>query len=246
MEAIFDLFQGLERMSPGSRETTEKAFELLSHGRTVASIVEFGCGRGIATLPLAEISSAAITAVDNYLSFLQQLEERAAEQGLTPQISVAQRSMDQPWPDDSKFDVIWCEGAVYNIGLPQALELWQPLVSSPGAIGVSDLVWLTEKPDAEVAAFWQSQGVSLRSHEESKMLFASHGWKLMDSFLLPDRDWQNYYQPLSQRLSNWISDYPQKEEAQQVASLFAEEMRIYERFGHQYGYVFYLAEKQGS
>ena len=53
------------------------------------------------------------------------------------------------------FDLIWSEGAIYNIGFRAGLEAWRPLLVKGGCMAVSEATWLTEDRPAEARAFWQ-------------------------------------------------------------------------------------------
>ena len=41
------------------------------------------------------------------------------------------------------FDLLWCEGAAYIIGVPQALAAWRRLLAPGGRLAFSEAVWLT-------------------------------------------------------------------------------------------------------
>ena len=56
--------------------------------------------------------------------------------------------------EDSSFDLIWCEGAAYNMGIENALVAWKPLLKQGGKIALTDAVWLKPDPPAELATFW--------------------------------------------------------------------------------------------
>lgn len=243
MEAMIDLFLGLERMSPGSRETTAKAFQIAAQDHDIRTVVEFGCGSGISTLELARLSGASVVAIDNSSPFLEQLKQKIAQSGLAPQVQVREQSMDAAWPKGTQFDLIWCEGSAYAIGVENALRLWRPLLSPGGRIALSDLVWIDPNPDAEVQQYWTNQGVTLGYASDTRALFETHGYEMMGDFVFPDRDWQNYYQPLKNYLPQWKSAYSDPENAGIVDQMFQEEIRMYDQFGAQYGYAFFIAQR---
>lgn len=245
MEAMIDLFLGLERMSPGSQETTAKVYQIAAQDHDIRSIVEFGCGSGVSAIELARLSGASITAIDNCGPFLSQLAQKAERAGLTPKIQVLDQSMEADWPAGTNFDLIWCEGSVYSIGLSCALAKWRELLIPGGRIAVSDLVWIDPNPDAEVRAYWENQGVTLCYSGDIRKLFVSHGYNGIEDFIFPDSDWQNYYGPLRKRLPKWKSEYSHPENAGIIDQMFQEEMRMYDQFGSQYGYAFFIAERAG-
>lgn len=245
VEAMIDLFLGLQRMSPGSQETTAQAFQIAARDREIQSIVEFGCGNGISTIDLARLGGVPVTAIDNCAPFLSQLKDKIDKLGLGQQVQVLDQSMDAAWPEETRFDLIWCEGSVYAIGLEDALKRWRKLLPQGGRIAVSDLVWIASEPALEAKRYWENQGLGLRNCDEARALFTSLGYRMIDDFVFPNRDWQNYYQPLKSYLPKWQSAYSDRENARIVSQMLEEEIRMYDEFGSQYGYVFFIAERVG-
>ncbi len=245
MEAMIDLFLGLERMSPGSSETTAKGWKIASQGHAIEKIVEFGCGSGVSTMELAKLSGAKMIAVDNCEPFLVQLQQKVDQAGLGKQVQLQTQSMDADWPEATQFDLIWGEGSAYAIGVENALRQWRKLLPLGGRIALSDLVWIDPNPDTEVQQYWKEQGATLRYQEETRALFHANGFTILDDFVFADRDWQNYYQPLKAYLPQWKSAYSDAENAELVAQMLLEEIEMYERFGTQYGYAFFIAEHTG-
>lgn len=245
MEAMIDLFLGLERMSPGSQDTTAQAFQIAAQDHEIRTIVEFGCGSGVSTIALAQLSGAVVIAIDNCGPFLSQLKQKAHQAGVGQQVEVREQSMDAAWPAGTQFDLIWCEGSVYCIGVENALKLWRDLLPPGGRIALSDLVWIDPNPDAEVQEYWSNQGVTLCYPDDIRKLFLSQGYQIVGDFIFPDRDWQNYYRPLRERLPKWKSEHSDPENAGIIDHMLQEEMRMYDQFGSQYGYAFFIAERVG-
>lgn len=50
--------------------------------------------------------------------------------------------------------MIWCEGAVYNIGFERGLNEWRRYLKKGGYLAVSENAWLTGKRPAEISDFW--------------------------------------------------------------------------------------------
>ncbi len=65
------------------------------------------------------------------------------------------------------------------------------------------------------------------------------GFMLHGEFVLPRADWDNYYNPLRQRVA-LLADSPDPK-ARAAAAIIAHEIEIHERFGDEYGYVFVVA-----
>ena len=143
MEMFFKLYEGLDREGPGSRAMTERAYRMCQGLPSRPAILELGCGSGGATMDLAAITQGTITATDVYQPFLDQLMERAARQEVAVRVTALKRDMAElDFPPES-FDLIWCEGAAYIMGVDQALSYWRQFLKPGGYVVLSDAVWLS-------------------------------------------------------------------------------------------------------
>ena len=114
--ADFELvFEGLERLGPGS--TADSLRALKSIPISSGELLEIGCGKGVTATMLAESSSFSVACLDNDEYNLGCLNERVAGKSLQDRVSTICASMtDLPFLD-RQFDVIWCEGSAYIMGL---------------------------------------------------------------------------------------------------------------------------------
>ena len=116
-QLLIDLHKGANRQGPGGDAETEKAIDMSMIDRSAPlRIADIGCGTGASTLLLAKLLNAQITAVDFLRDFLEVLEGKSEDMGFSDKISTLCCSMDNLPFGDEKFDVIWSEGAIYNIG----------------------------------------------------------------------------------------------------------------------------------
>jgi len=129
------------RQGPGSDEETLQALELtqLDPSATLR-IADIGCGTGASTLVLAsKLRNSRITAVDLFPEFLDILSKRANAAGCSTQIETLAESMDSlPFANES-LDLIWSEGAIYNIGFAKGVEAWRPILRTGGVLAVSEI-----------------------------------------------------------------------------------------------------------
>ena len=65
-------------------------------------------------------------------------------------------------------DLLWSEGAAYNIGFPHALKTCHSAVKSGGLAVVSELAWLRDNVPAEVREFFQAGYPDMRSADENR------------------------------------------------------------------------------
>ncbi len=239
MALMFSFFEGVLRKGPGSEASTLKALSMLDGMPPTPRIVDFGCGAGVASLVLARATEGIVTAVEIHQPFLQQLEALAASGGLTERIRTVEADMaDPPFPDGS-FDLVWSEGAIYNVGFEQGLKRWRRLLRAGGFIAVSEASWLCETPPRKAADFWGTEYPAMTSIEDNLSKVRLAGFESVGHFILPAEDWDNYYGPLQEQLVVFRSENSDNSQAQSLADSLQQEIDIWRECGDSYGYVFY-------
>ncbi|PSU33526.1 MerR family transcriptional regulator [Photobacterium lutimaris] len=238
MEDFNTIFEGLDRWGPGSEAETIKAFNMLPS--VPQTILEIGCGQGIATTVLARQSAAEITAVDNHQGALARLAERAAEAGVAEKVITQCASMtDLPF-DDASFDVIWAEGCAYIMGVNKAFKQWRPLLKEKGVLVLSDLVWHTDTPSAEKKAYWQAEYPDMTTADERIKQAQTAGYDVIESFTLSDEAWLAYFEPLQQRVNGLKKTMAGSQAIKDIQT----ELDIYHQGFEQFGYQLFILQKQ--
>ena len=125
LELIIEYHKDNERQGPGSEEATLKALGYLPYLNEKIKILDVGCGTGGQTITLAKNTGAQITAVDMFPQFLEMLMKKSKVNNLTNRIVAKEMLMESLTFKESSFDVIWSEGAIYNIGFEKGLSLWR-------------------------------------------------------------------------------------------------------------------------
>ena len=126
IELIIDLHKNSERQGPGSEEETLKALEFIKLPKQKhLKIADIGCGSGGQTITLARNINGQITAVDLFPEFLDELKEKSEKLGLKENIMALEKSMDDLPFKNEEFDIIWSEGAIYNIGFENGIKKWR-------------------------------------------------------------------------------------------------------------------------
>ncbi|ETR66946.1 MAG: type 11 methyltransferase, partial [Candidatus Magnetoglobus multicellularis str. Araruama] len=152
---LIDLHKSAIRQGPGSDAETEKALELSMIDRSAPlKIADIGCGTGASTLLLARLLKAQITAVDFLQEFLEELEDRAKNMGLSEKITTLSCSMDNLPFEEEEYDVIWSEGAIYNIGFEKGVKDWNRYLKVGGLLVVSEITWITGSRPSELQKYW--------------------------------------------------------------------------------------------
>ena len=154
---------------------TRRAYQLLPPMER-PSILDVGCGSGVPTMELARLSRGDVIGVDIDDTALAKLRERIRNAGLEERVQALNRSLFELDFPDEKFDIIWCEGAVFPIGFSKALREWGRSLAPNRYFVLHDAQTdLQKKFDA----------------------IEEQGHTLLDHFLIPAQTWMDeYYRPL--------------------------------------------------
>lgn len=242
LRAALALHEGQERQGPGSRATTELLLSLAGPLPGNPRILDLGSGTGAATPVLAAAAAAAegagVAAVDLYPPFLEELRAAAESAGAADRVRVRPGSMeDLDDLADGSFDLVWSEGAAYNIGFGKALGTWRRLLSPEGALVVTGCGWITDSPSAEIRAHWDA-AYPLSSTGQNADTATAAGYTVTATHLLPAGDWlETSYAPLDSRAAQADPGDPHAVAAAEGAR---EEIRLFRNHGHEHGYVGYV------
>jgi ubiquinone/menaquinone biosynthesis C-methylase UbiE len=245
-ELFFEIHTDLEREAPGRDRYTRQAFRMLP-SLDRPSILDIGCGPGGSTLELARLCNGHITALDLHLPYLERLEKKAREAGLSDRVKVVQCSMaSMDFPEES-FDIIWAEGSIYIVGFEKGLREWRALVKPEGYLVVHDVTWLRPDPPREVGDYWKTNYPGIRTVPESLEMISACGYRLIGHFTLPeDAWWVGYYGPLEERLQGLREKYGHDPEARAVLDEEQTEIDMYRQHSDWYGSVFFVMQKGPS
>ena len=131
---FFELFDGLPRQGPGDTASTLRALALVPGVGPQTRVLDVGCGTGCQTLVLARNSPARIVAVDNHPPFVDILNREAGRLGVADRLEARVADMRRLDFADGSFDLIWSEGAIYNVGVEAGLRDWRRLLPRGGYI----------------------------------------------------------------------------------------------------------------
>jgi SAM-dependent methyltransferase len=240
--AFYRVYAGLTRIGPGSEESTARALRCIPQMRPDAPILDIGCGPGQQTLVLARILNRAVDAIDIHQPFLDQLKEASKIQGLSHLIRTRKISMDMLDYAPGSIDLIWCESAIYHLGVQNALRLWLPLLTADGFVCFTEISWLNEERPAEIRGFWQGRYPEMESVQNNIRRIEAAGFTVADSFLLPrEDDWTHFYTPLSARVAEFQGAAVDDETAAVLANAQVK-MEMQERYWGCYGHIFYICK----
>jgi DNA-binding transcriptional MerR regulator/protein-L-isoaspartate O-methyltransferase len=233
------IFQGLDRLGPGDEGDSLKALRSLPIKS--GEVLEIGCGRGITSIFLARNSAFNLTALDNDEYSLNSLKEKTKENFQEHRITSICASMTAMPFERGQFDVLWSEGSAYIMGVKQALKSWKPFLKSNGYLVISDLVWLTNNPDAEAIEFWHQNYPDMATREQRIKEMMKAGYEVIENFTQSEQSWRNYLDPLKQKIT-------QVEDESLTSNLLKDlrrELQIHDQYLGQYGYQVFVLKNKG-
>ena len=241
---FYEVHSDQPRAGPGDRSSTKHAFSLASPFVPNARVLDIGCGPGMQTVHLAELMpSSNITAIDSQELMVLEARKLVEAQGHAARVRIDVCDMANiPYPSN-KFNLIWCEGAAYIMGIERALSDWKRLLSPRGKIAITEVVWLKPDPPKALKDFW-TQYPDMNNIENRLALFERCGYRMLGDFVLPESAWwKHYYDPMTDRLDSLRVKYRGDAVAESVISACYDEIDLYRRFSDYYGYTFFVAEK---
>ncbi|HPN65480.1 MAG TPA: methyltransferase domain-containing protein [Candidatus Goldiibacteriota bacterium] len=239
---MLEIYTGLDRYGPGDIESTKRALNLCNLPEN-PKILDIGCGSGASVMCLAQLIKCQITAADNYDKFLNELRVKVRQKGVSGSISVINSDMASPDFPKESFDLIWCEGAIYNIGFENGLKVFSRFLKKGGYMAVTEIAWIKNRQPEELKQFWAKEYPAMTTMLDNAETVKRTGMELKGMFELGKKAWENYYNPLEARVKEYIKEKAGNEKALKAAALVQEEIDIYRAYGGYYDYVFYVMKK---
>lgn len=234
MHDFMMVFETLERWGPGSESEARKVLSFLPQPPT--QVLEIGCGKGLFTRLLARETNAAITAIDNEQSALDELQTALQAENLHKNVTLRCASMtDLPFEPES-FDLIWAESCAYIMGVEKALLAWKPLLMQGGILMLSDAVWLTDTASHAAKEFWLREYPDMQHRDVRRKQIEAAGYQIIQQVTLSQSAWENYYQPLKARVEQLQPSLPESAALQDILN----EVSIFERYVGEFGYEMFL------
>lgn len=193
---------------------------------------------------LARELSGHITAVDFLPEFLDELRAKAQHQGVADRITPLACSMDALPFAEEELDLIWSEGAIYNMGFEAGISCWKKFLKPGGKLVLSEITWLTAKRPAELQAHWEKEYPEIDVASAKLRILEQHGYRPEAYFILPVSCWlENYYHPLQSRFAEFLGRHRHSQQAKAIVEAEKHEIALYEKYSAYYSYGFYVAGK---
>lgn len=244
LNLICEYYSNVERQGPGSPEVTKKALSFIENLSKESNIADIGCGSGGQTMVLAQNTSGIITGIDLFPLFINLFNANANNLNLNDRVKGIVGSMDNLPFQDEELDVIWSEGAIYNIGFERGLNEWRKFLKTGGYIAVSEVSWFTEERPSEIDDFWQDAYPQIDTIPNKLAQMQKAGYIPVASFILPENCWtEHFYAPQVSAQEAFLTKHKGNKAAEDFIANQQHETQLYYKYKEYYGYVFYIGKK---
>jgi ubiquinone/menaquinone biosynthesis C-methylase UbiE len=243
-ELICEYFSNLERQGPGSPEITIKALSFIDNLTVKSFIADIGCGSGGQTMVLAQHTQGNIKGIDLFPIFIDLFNQNVKKLNLQDRVKGIVCSMDNLPFQDEELDLMWSEGAIYNIGFERGLNEWRKYLKTGGYIAVSEISWFTEERAAEIDKFWMDAYPEIDTIPNKVAQMQQAGYIPVATFVLPENCWtEHFYEPQFTVQKNFLEKNVGNKAAAEFIANQRHETELYYKYKEYYGYVFYIGKK---
>ena len=238
---FFELFSGLPRQGPGDAASTLRALASVPTITPDTRVLDLGCGTGLQTRVLVEHSRGRFLAIDNHPPFVNELNRQARELGIADRLEARLGDITQLDLPAGSFDLIWCEGAIWVVGLEAGLRDWRRLLAPGGHMALTELCWTKSNPPPDCAAFWKQEYPAIRDPSALLVLIGECGYETVKHFALPPSSWwDDYYGPLQQNVMEFRERHRDDLDAQKLADQIQREIDVWHACSDFYDYEFFV------
>lgn len=241
---ICEYYSSVERQGPGSPEITIKALSFIDNLSNESHIVDIGCGTGGQTMVMAQNTSGHITGIDLFPAFIDLFNYNAKKLNLQDKVDGIVGSMDNLPFKNEELDLIWSEGAIYNIGFEKGLNEWRKFLKTGGYVAVSEGSWFTDERPTEIEEFWMDAYPEIDTIPNKVEQMQKAGYIPVATFILPEECWtEHFFAPQVSAQEVFLKKYAGNKTAKDFIANQQHEAQLYYKYKEYYGYVFYIGKK---
>ncbi|MBC6437665.1 MAG: class I SAM-dependent methyltransferase [Rhodobacteraceae bacterium] len=194
-EVFFQLHTDLPREGPGEAADVAWAASVAGLPDT-ARVLDAASGPGgdIGAL-LRAAPLGHVTATDLHAPFIEAARRQFSD---NPRVTLLVGDMLQP---QGPFDLIWCAGAVYFVGIEAALAAWRGRLAPGGHIAFSEPCFFTDAPSDGAIGFWHGEGGRVGTKTDIIARVAQAGYRVRATRRVSDTGWECYYRPMEARIA---------------------------------------------
>ena len=240
MNYFLEVYGSLPRAGPGSDELTRRAFKMIPSLPDSPRILDVGCGPGMQTVELLRSSGGSVVALDFLPEMIDRTNTEADRAGLSARLETVVQDMKEMTFPESSFDVIWSEGAIYNLGFETGLREFRRFLRPRGYVAVSEAVWLKQHPPAEAVEFWREYP-EIDTVGAKLEVINRTGYEGLGHFIFPGSAWTDqYYDPMEKRIAEKEKAWSGIPEAEAVLSEARNEISVFRKHSNYFSYAFFV------
>lgn len=243
LNIIYDFFSNSERQGPGSPEETLRALSFINGLTEKSKIADIGCGTGGQTMVLGQNTPCEIIGVDAWPAFIDQFNQNARSKNLQNRVKGIVGNMENLPFEEEELDLIWSEGAIYNIGFERGLNEWRKFLKKGGYIAVTENTWFSEDRPDEIQDFWQKAYPEIDTIPNKVAQMQKAGYLPIATYVLPETIWIAYYTWQTLRRDAFLKKYAGNKAVEKFIDAQRYEAELYYKYKEYYGYVFYIGKK---
>jgi len=243
LNIIYDFFSNSERQGPGSPEETLRALSFINGLTEKSKIADIGCGTGGQTMVLGQNTPCEIIGVDAWPDFIDQFNQNARSKNLQNRVKGIVGNMENLPFEEEELDLIWSEGAIYNIGFERGLNEWRKFLKKGGYIAVTENTWFSEERPDEIQDFWQKAYPEIDTIPNKVAQMQKAGYLPIATYVLPETIWIAYYTWQTLRRDAFLKKYSGNKAVEKFIDAQRYEAELYYKYKEYYGYVFYIGKK---
>lgn len=241
---ICEYFSSMERQGPGSPEMTLRALSFVDNLSAGSRIADLGCGTGGQTMVLAQNTQAKITGIDLFPVFIDLFNAKARKLNLLERVTGITGSMDDLPFREGELDLIWSEGAIYNIGFEKGLDYWRKFLKPGGFLAVTEASWFTDERPEEIDSFWRDAYPGIDTIPSKVAMMQKAGYIPVACFILPEECWtEHFYEHQVKAQEVFLEKHRGNRTAEELVANERREAVLYSKYKEYYGYAFYIGKK---
>jgi SAM-dependent methyltransferase len=241
---FFEMFTGLPRQGPGEAASTLRALSLVPGVGPQTRVLIPGCGTGLEARLIAQHAPVRILGIDNHPPYVEEFNRQAHALGFAGRVEARVGDMQRLELPAGSFDLVWCEGSIYVVGFDAGLRAWRPLLAPGGHVALTEVCWTKPDPPPECLAFWTQEYPAIDEVPSRLRVIAECGYDLVAHFpLSPSAWWEDYYDPLQQKILEFRRRHEGETDAQQLADSVQREIDVRREHGDFYEFEFFVMRR---